>query len=216
MELRARTLPHSRRAAWLAALVALVDQHGQVQRQRQARRRRARRGRRRPHELRRDARRCHPGYWTGCYSMEIGYARIATAVRSPPRAGSGRLSLRRRLRFAPAMPPDGSTPELRASDADREAACERLRVAALEGRLDPAELDERMSAAYAARLCSQLRELTADVTLPPRRRRNRPAGRSSSGLLPARTGSRSPRSSSACCGCGGSARSWPSSSATSR
>ncbi len=65
------------------------------------------------------------------------------------------------------MPPDGSTPELRASDADREAACERLRVAAVEGRLDPAELDERMSAAYAARFCSELRELTADVTLPP-------------------------------------------------
>jgi hypothetical protein len=65
------------------------------------------------------------------------------------------------------MPPDGSSPELRASDADREAAGERLRVAALEGRLDPAELDERMSAAYAARWCSELAELTADVTPAP-------------------------------------------------
>lgn len=65
------------------------------------------------------------------------------------------------------MPPDGSPPELRASDADREAAGERLRVAALEGRLDPAELDERMSAAYAARWCSELAELTADVTPAP-------------------------------------------------
>ena len=65
------------------------------------------------------------------------------------------------------MPPDGSPPELRASDADREAAGERLRVAALEGRLDPAELDERMSAAYAARWCSELSQLTADVTPPP-------------------------------------------------
>ena len=67
-------------------------------------------------------------------------------------------------------------PDLRASDADRDAASERLRVAAMEGRLDPAELDERMSAAYAARWCSELRELTADVTpvpaLPPQ-----PAGR---------------------------------------
>jgi hypothetical protein len=74
------------------------------------------------------------------------------------------------------MPPDGSSRDLRASDADREAATERLRVAAIEGRLDPAELDERMSAAYAARWCSELTELTADVTpapaLPPQ-----PAGR---------------------------------------
>jgi hypothetical protein len=55
-------------------------------------------------------------------------------------------------------------PELRASDADRDAAAERLRTAALEGRLDPAELDERMSAAYAARYCSELARLTGDVT----------------------------------------------------
>jgi uncharacterized protein DUF4190/uncharacterized protein DUF1707 len=65
------------------------------------------------------------------------------------------------------MPPDRPTPELRASDADREAAAERLRVAALEGRLDPGELDERMSAAYAARWCSELAQLTADVTPAP-------------------------------------------------
>ena len=65
------------------------------------------------------------------------------------------------------MPPDGPTPELRASDADREATAERLRTAALEGRLDAAELDERMSAAYAARWCYELSQLTADVTPPP-------------------------------------------------
>jgi hypothetical protein len=65
------------------------------------------------------------------------------------------------------MPPDGPTPELRASDADREATAERLRTAALEGRLDATELDERMSAAYAARWCSELAQLTADVTPPP-------------------------------------------------
>ena len=65
------------------------------------------------------------------------------------------------------MPPDGSQPELRASDADRDAAGERLRVAAAEGRLDPAELDDRLSAAYAARWCYELAELTADVTPPP-------------------------------------------------
>jgi hypothetical protein len=65
------------------------------------------------------------------------------------------------------MPPDGDTPGLRASDADREATGERLRLAAIEGRLDPTELDERMSAAYAARWCSELAELTADVTPAP-------------------------------------------------
>jgi len=63
--------------------------------------------------------------------------------------------------------PDGSQQDLRASDADREAAVERLRVAAIEGRLDPAELDERMSAAYGARWCSELKQLTADVTPAP-------------------------------------------------
>jgi hypothetical protein len=74
------------------------------------------------------------------------------------------------------MAPDGPTPDLRASDADREAVAERLRVASMEGRLDPAELDERMSAAYAARWCSELAALTADVTpaAPPARELARP------------------------------------------
>ncbi|MGH2948002.1 MAG: DUF1707 and DUF4190 domain-containing protein [Solirubrobacteraceae bacterium] len=62
------------------------------------------------------------------------------------------------------MPPD--PPQLRASDADREATAERLRTAAIEGRLDPYELDERLSAVYGARLCSELERLTADVTPP--------------------------------------------------
>jgi hypothetical protein len=61
------------------------------------------------------------------------------------------------------------THDLRASDADREAACERLRTAALEGRLDPVELDERLSTAYASRWCSELEALTADITPPPAR-----------------------------------------------
>jgi hypothetical protein len=58
-------------------------------------------------------------------------------------------------------------PELRASDADREAAVERLHAAAMEGRLDADELEERLSQAYAARWCSELAHLTADVTPPP-------------------------------------------------
>ena len=62
------------------------------------------------------------------------------------------------------MPPE--PPQLRASDADREATAERLRTAAMEGRLDAYELDERLTAAYAARTCAQLEALTADVTPP--------------------------------------------------
>jgi hypothetical protein len=64
------------------------------------------------------------------------------------------------------MSPETPKPELRASDADREATAERLRIAAGEGRLDPFELDERLTATYAARTCSELTRLTSDV-IPP-------------------------------------------------
>jgi hypothetical protein len=56
---------------------------------------------------------------------------------------------------------------MRASDADREAAVERLRTAALDGRLEPDELEERLGAAYAARWRSELTTLTEDITPPP-------------------------------------------------
>jgi hypothetical protein len=59
------------------------------------------------------------------------------------------------------------TPYLRASDADREATIDRLRAAAIEGRLDADELEERLAAVYAARWTSDLDRLTADVTPPP-------------------------------------------------
>jgi hypothetical protein len=61
-----------------------------------------------------------------------------------------------------AQPPQ----DLRASDADREAAAARIRTAAGEGRLDSDELDARLSAVYGARWCSELSRLTADVTPP--------------------------------------------------
>jgi hypothetical protein len=57
-------------------------------------------------------------------------------------------------------------PDLRASDADREAAIERLRAAALDGRLDGYEPEERLAQAYAARWCGELTRLTEDVTPP--------------------------------------------------
>jgi hypothetical protein len=58
-------------------------------------------------------------------------------------------------------------PDLRASDADREATVDRLHTAATEGRLDADELEERLSAAYAAKTCRELERLTADVTPAP-------------------------------------------------
>jgi hypothetical protein len=58
---------------------------------------------------------------------------------------------------------DPQHPELRASDADRERTADLLRRAGGEGRLDVAELDERLDAAYAARTQSELDVLTADV-----------------------------------------------------
>lgn len=57
-------------------------------------------------------------------------------------------------------------PDLRASDAEREGVVGRLRVAAMEGRLDADELAQRVSAAYAARWRSELDGLTADITPP--------------------------------------------------
>ncbi|HWI75293.1 MAG TPA: DUF1707 domain-containing protein [Baekduia sp.] len=55
------------------------------------------------------------------------------------------------------------TPELRASDADREHAAEVLRGAAGEGRLTVEELNDRLDAAFAARTRGELEVLVADV-----------------------------------------------------
>ena len=59
--------------------------------------------------------------------------------------------------------PPGRPPELRVSDADREQVAETLRHAAGEGRLTMDELDERLSAAYAAKTFSDLTPLTSDL-----------------------------------------------------
>jgi hypothetical protein len=58
-------------------------------------------------------------------------------------------------------------PALRASDADREAVAERLRVASVDGRIEADELEERLSAVYAARWVADLDRLVADVSPPP-------------------------------------------------
>ncbi len=64
------------------------------------------------------------------------------------------------------LPFEPIKPDLRASDDDRDATVEQLRVAAMEGRLDSDELEERLAAAYSARYCGELARLTSDVTPP--------------------------------------------------
>jgi hypothetical protein len=57
-------------------------------------------------------------------------------------------------------------PTVRATDADREAAADRLRRAAGDGQLTVAELDERLDAVYASRTRGDLVPLTADLGDP--------------------------------------------------
>ncbi|MFD8479518.1 DUF1707 domain-containing protein [Kitasatospora sp. NPDC059673] len=54
-------------------------------------------------------------------------------------------------------------PELRASHADRDRVADILRVAAGDGRLTAAELDERLEVALSARTIGELAVLTADL-----------------------------------------------------
>jgi Domain of unknown function (DUF1707) len=61
----------------------------------------------------------------------------------------------------------GARPELRASHEDRDRAVEILRVAAGDGRLTAAELEERVEAALTARTRSDLAALTADLPAVP-------------------------------------------------
>lgn len=52
---------------------------------------------------------------------------------------------------------------MRVSDADRSTVVRRLERALREGRIDLAEFDERVAAAYAARVRRDLDVLTADL-----------------------------------------------------
>jgi hypothetical protein len=88
------------------------------------------------------------------YNVE---SRWRSATASPPRR-------RRGGRMSPDPP---SPPALRASDADRDRVIELLRAAVTDGRLDPAEFDERLDAALTARTIGALAPLTADLIAPP-------------------------------------------------
>jgi hypothetical protein len=56
---------------------------------------------------------------------------------------------------------------LRASDADRDAVAERLRQAAVEGRLDPDELEQRLHRALRAKTYGDLDGLLDDLPAKP-------------------------------------------------
>jgi ketosteroid isomerase-like protein len=59
--------------------------------------------------------------------------------------------------------PAAEPPAMRASDAEREIAAARLRIAARDGRLDLDELAERLDVAFAAVTRAELEKLTADL-----------------------------------------------------
>jgi hypothetical protein len=60
-----------------------------------------------------------------------------------------------------------SRSSLRASDADREAIAAQLRQAAVEGRLDADELEERLDGALRARTYGDLDRLVVDLPAKP-------------------------------------------------
>jgi Domain of unknown function (DUF1707) len=55
------------------------------------------------------------------------------------------------------------SPEMRASDEDRDRAAASLREHCAQGRLTVDELDERLTAVFAARTHGDLRQVTADL-----------------------------------------------------
>ncbi|MBE8474821.1 DUF1707 SHOCT-like domain-containing protein [Streptomyces justiciae] len=72
----------------------------------------------------------------------------------------------------------GSSPELRASHADRDRVVDVLRIAAGDGLLTADELDERLEVALSARTLSELAGLTADLPVA-----SAPAGGAAAGVV---------------------------------
>jgi hypothetical protein len=77
----------------------------------------------------------------------------------PPAGGGGPPAERRPAERTPATP--DATP--RASDAERNAAIDRLRAAYVDGRLDQEEFDERSDTALTAKTIGQLERLFDDL-----------------------------------------------------
>jgi hypothetical protein len=72
--------------------------------------------------------------------------------------------------------PEAERGDLRASDAERDAAVESLRTHAQAGRLTSDELEDRVAAALAATTRADLAKLHVDLPAPPAPRRS-PAAR---------------------------------------
>jgi len=72
-------------------------------------------------------------------------------------------------------------PNLRASDADRDAIADRLRQHHTDGRLDQDEFQERLDRCFAAKTVGELAQLTRD--LPSDQARRGRAGRAGFGIL---------------------------------
>ena len=60
-----------------------------------------------------------------------------------------------------------TTPEMRVSDRERQAAGDRLKLALEEGRLDFAEYDRRLGLAYGSTTYADLQRLFADLPMSP-------------------------------------------------
>jgi hypothetical protein len=72
-------------------------------------------------------------------------------------------------------------PNLRASDADRDATADRLRQHHTDGRLDQDEFQERLDKCFAAKTVGELNEVMRDLPTDPSRHGGR--GRPSFGLI---------------------------------
>lgn len=67
--------------------------------------------------------------------------------------------------------------QVRASDEERDRAAERLRAAATEGRIELAELDQRLAEVYAAKTLGELAHLSRDLPEPGRVVTDEPSSR---------------------------------------
>src|SRR5437868_2296440 len=98
----------------------------------------------------------------------------AASSRKPPplrrasrgRRDRGRACARGRIAVQGGADVTQETPSIKASDAERGQAVERLRAHAVDGRLTLEEFAERIDTAYAARTRDELEELNRDLPAP--------------------------------------------------
>ena len=82
---------------------------------------------------------------------------------------------------AVSLEPNDDPGRLRASDADRERVAQVLHTAMAEGRIDVAELQDRIGVVYAAKTLGELEPLTADLPVSATPARPTAKGESGSG-----------------------------------